>query len=116
MDQEENFHISTKHTVSTTQPVYNTVVGIQAEPVLVEQPCCMQTKMYRIYRNRTVNFHFIRLFKHLFLFIFRTYCISKHVEQCDKEVCVYLGLFLLLNYVLNGYLHMDTKMVILLER
>ena len=41
---------------NTPQPRYITVVGVPT--ILVKQPCCIQTKLYGLYRKMTMNIHF----------------------------------------------------------
>ena len=38
------------------KPLFNIITGIQN--ILAKQPCCIQTKMYRLYRKMTINGHF----------------------------------------------------------
>ena len=36
--------------VSSTQAIYNTIFEFKNKFLLAKQPCCVQTKMYHIYR------------------------------------------------------------------
>ena len=44
---------------TTPQLLYNTITGIKSKTMLAKQLCCIQTKMYRLYRKLTIMVIFL---------------------------------------------------------
>ena len=59
------------------------LLGSKAKTVLAKQSCCIQTKMYRIYRKMTIYGHFFYI---IYTFLFRFYKTIDYKEKWKQMV------------------------------
>ena len=83
------------------------LLGSKAKTVLTGELCCIQTKVYRLYRKNSINGHFSVKSIHfclntiwLFILIVSK---QKSIDYIEKKKTLFMVIFLYSLYILFGY-------------